>query len=428
MKLMSESWADVDRNDRRVEAGGKPVPSDSPPVPVPAEAPPTSDAPQPTAVADPPTTSPSVFGLRAAWPAVALYAGLRAVAVLVLWGMTEARGLDLAGVLTRFDGGIYIRIATQGYDAAIPLKPDGSLAPTNLAFFPLYPGLIAVVDPVFPGDARVAGIAVSWAAGLAAAWGLYAVGAQLRDRRTGVLLAGLWAVVPHAVVESMSYSETTFTALAAWSLFALLRRRWLTAGVLCLFAGLARPVAPALIAAVGLAALVAVCRRRDGWRPWACMALAPLGFLGYVAWVGERLGRIDGYVFLQREAWLASYNAGQYAVSFAGQILTRPHDLAHYVTTAVVLVALALIVLLVIDRTPWPLVVYAAVIFAAVVGVEGYYHTMARHLLPAFPLLLPVAGALAGTRRARMVVVLTLLAAMSVLYGVYLRLIWQYSP
>ena len=425
---MSESWADVDRNDRRVEAGRGPAPADSPPVPVPADTPATSDTAEQTAVADPPVKSPSGFGLRAAWPAVALYAGLRAVAVLVLWGVTEARGLNLAGVLTRFDGGIYVRIATQGYDAAIPLKPDGSLAPTNLAFFPLYPGLIAVVDPVLPGDARVAAIAVSWVAGLAAAWGLYAVGAQLRDRRTGVLLAGLWAVVPHAVVESMSYSETTFTALAAWSLFALLRRRWLTAGVLCLFAGLARPVAPALIAAVGLAALVTVCRRRDGWRPWVCMALTPLGFLGYVAWVGERLGRFDGYVYLQRESWLASYDAGRYAVSFAIQVLTVPHDLAYYVTTAVVLVALGLLVLLVIDRTPWPLVVYAAVIFGAAVGVDGYYHTMARHLLPAFPLLLPLASALAGTRRPRIIVVLTLLAAMSVWYGVYLRMIWPYSP
>ncbi|HEY3005079.1 MAG TPA: hypothetical protein VGJ44_22220, partial [Kribbellaceae bacterium] len=90
--------------------------------------------------------------------------------------------------------------------------------------------------------------------------------------------------------------------------------------------------------------------------------------------------------------------------------------------------ALALLVLLAIDRTPWPLVVYAAVMFAEVVGVQGYYHTMARHLLPAFPLLLPVAYALAAARRSRVIVVFALLTAASAWYGVYLRLIWEHSP
>jgi hypothetical protein len=371
---------------------------------------------------------PAGFGPRAAWPALALYAGLRAVAMLVLWRAADARGRDLGGVLTRWDGGFYLHLATQGYDTAIPLKPDGGLAPTNLAFFPLYPGLIAALDPVLPGGARVAAIAVSWAAGLAAAWGLYAVGAQLRDRRTGIVLAGLWAVVPHAVVESMGFTEALFTALAAWSLFALLRRRWLTAGVLCLFAGLTRSVAIALIAAVGLAALVAVCQRRDGWRPWLGGALAPLGFLGFVAWVGYRLGRFDGYVYVQRVAWHASYDAGEYALTQMIRILTRPQQLGFYVTTFVVVLALALLVLLAIGRTPWPLVVYAGLMFAAVVGVEGYYHTMARHLLPAFPLLLPVAYGLAAARRSTVVVVFALLTAASAWYGVYLCLIWTSSP
>ena len=398
--------------------GDEPAPTDGRPDPVPGGA----------ARTDPSAKPRAGFGLRAAWPAIALFAGLRAVAVVALWRAADARGLDLGGVLTRFDGGIYLRVAVQGYDTAIPLKPDGSLAPSNLAFFPLYPGLIAAFDPVLPGGPQVAAIALSWAAGLVAAWGLYAVGAQLRDRRTGIVLAGLWAVVPHAVVESMGYTETLFTALAAWSLFALLRRRWLAAGVLCLFAGLTRPVAVALIAAVGLAALVAVCRRRDGWRPWLGGTLAPLGFLGYVAWVGDRLGRFDGYVYLQREAWHASYDAGQYAVTEMIKILDEPSELAFYATTAVVLLALALLALLPFNRTPWPLVVYAAAMFVAVVGVEGYYHTMARHLLPAFPLLLPVAYGLAAARRSTMVVVFALLLAASAWYGVYLRLIWEFSP
>src|SRR5690606_36045782 len=156
--------------------------------------------------------------------------------------------------------------------------------------FPLYPGLIALLDPVLPGGPQAAGLAISWLAGPAAAWGLFAIGAHLRDRRTGVLLVALWAVLPHAVVQSMLYTETLFTALAAWSLYALLRRRWLTSGALCLAAGLLRPTAGALVLAVGLAALAAVWRRRDGWRPWVAGLIAPLGLLGYLGWVAHRLG------------------------------------------------------------------------------------------------------------------------------------------
>jgi hypothetical protein len=110
------------------------------------------------------------------------------------------------------------------------------------------------------------------------------------------------------------------------------------------------------------------------------------------------------------------------------RVLSGPQELGFYVTTLVVLAALALLVLLALHRAPWPLVVYAAVMFAAVVGVQGYYHTTARHLLPAFPLLLPVAYALAAARRSTVIVVFVLLAALSTWYGVYLCLIWGHSP
>lgn len=409
-------------------ADGDPTPTAGRALPAPRGSPRTRDTVGSLpAAASAPTPSPG-FGIRTAWPALALYAGLRCVAVLVLWFAATAHGRDLGSVLGAWDGLHYVHIATHGYPTGLVFRPDGGLFDHDLAFFPLYPGLIAVLNPVLPGGALPAAILVSWAAGLAAAWGLYAVGACLRDRRTGVMLAGLWAVVPHAVVQSMTYTETLFTALAAWSLFALLRRQWLTAGVLCLVAGLTRSTAVALVAAVGLAALIAVCRRRDGWRPWLAGVLAPLGWLGYVAWVGYRLGRADGYLYVQKSGWQVSYDFGRYTLANLIYTLTRQRPLGFYVTTAVLVVALALLVLLVIDRTAWPLVVYTAVMIVAVVGYTGYYHVKARHLLPAFPLLLPIAYGLAAARWSRVVVVFLLLASASAWYGVYLCLFWTGSP
>ena len=55
-----------------------------------------------------------------------------------------------------------------------------------------------------------------------------------------------------------------FRALAAWSLYALLRRQWLTAGALCLLAGASRAAGAVLVAVVMVAAVIALVRRRDG--------------------------------------------------------------------------------------------------------------------------------------------------------------------
>ncbi|NEE18092.1 hypothetical protein G3M58_67965, partial [Streptomyces sp. SID7499] len=131
----------------------------------------------------------------------------------------------------RWDSVWYQRIAENGYRYTVTL-PDGSVH-SDLAFFPLLPALERAVSEVTPLTLGGAGLLVAWTAGLLAAWGIYAVGARLRGRRTGVVLAALWGVYPTAFVQSMAYTETLFTALAAWALYAVLRGRWIVAGALC---------------------------------------------------------------------------------------------------------------------------------------------------------------------------------------------------
>ncbi|BCY07194.1 hypothetical protein [Actinoplanes sp. L3-i22] len=379
-----------------------------------------------TAVTAPAETART--GLAAAWPALVLYAVLRAIGLAVVWVFAAEQHKSLLKLLGNYDAAWYVTIVQRGYDTGIPLTPAGGLATTNLAFFPLFPGLTAIADPVLPGGADVAGIAVSWLAGIAAAWGIYALGAHVRGRTAGILLAGLWAVIPHGFVESMGYTETLFTALAAWSLLALLRRQWITAGVLCTLAGLTRPTGSALIAVLGVSALIAVVRRRDGWRPWVGGAIAPLGFVGYIVWVGDRLGRADGYFHVQKDAWKMSYDFGQYTLRTAHGLLVKAGAPNMYVVTLVVLIAFALLLVLATDRLPWQLTAYSAIILAMSFFGDGYYHSKARLLIPAVPLLIPVAAALARSRRTVVVAVLGLLTLVSALYGVYLSLVWHHSP
>ncbi|GGM46162.1 membrane protein [Micromonospora sonchi] len=354
-------------------------------------------------------------------PALVAYAVIRLVGVVTLYVWARSTGRSPGSRLASSDGIRYLGIAQQGYDGFEKAQSD-------MAFFPLYPGLIAALDRVAPFSNRDAALIVAWLAGLAAAWGLFAIGAYLHDRRTGVLLAALWAAIPHAVVQSMAYSESLFTALAAWALYALLRGHWVTAGVVCLFAGLTRPTSSSLIPVVVLAALVAIVRRRDGWRPWAATLLAPAGWLGYLAWVGSEVGRPDGWFHIQSAGWRSTFDFGAYTFRRGREVLADPTVPQLFVVSVVVLLALMFFVLSLLDRQPWQLLLYSGLLLVTTLGSAGYYHAKARFLLPAFPLLLPAAVALARTGRARAVTVLVAMTAFSTYFGGYLLLIWKWSP
>ncbi|MEV0155896.1 hypothetical protein AB0H57_19430 [Micromonospora sp. NPDC050686] len=412
---------DVAAEDSRDEAS-QPGPHPVPDAPETTTLHPPPDEPTTDAVARPPRRGP-LAALALAWPALLGYAAVRAVGLVTLWIWGSARGSRLEGILAgRYDSDWYLGIAAHGYDHAESLH-------SNMAFFPLYPWLVRLLDQSWALDPQQAALTVSWLGSLAAAWGLFAIGNHLADRRTGVLLAVVWGVVPHAVVESLAYTEAIFTAFAAWALYAVLTDRWLTAGLLCLLAGLTRPTASSLIAVVGLAALVALVRRRaPWWRPLAAMLLAPLGWVGFVVWVGDRTGGLDGWFRIQGEGWNSSFDGGAFTVSRTGEILDSPSRFQHYMVALVLLAALTLFVLSIMDRQPWPLLLYSGLLLVTTIGAAGYYHSKGRFLLPAFALLLPVAGALARARRGRAYPVLVLLTAVSAYFGGYLTLVWTSSP
>jgi hypothetical protein len=367
--------------------------------------------------------------LRLAAPALALYAALRIIGLIVLAAYAHHAGTHLMDVLGRhFDGVWYAQIANHGYDTVLHHKPDGSLATTPVTFFPLFPALIALTKTIFFVSAPVAGVMVAAGAGLIAAWGIFAVGRHLFDRRVGLILVGLWAVLPHAVVESMAYTETVFTAIVAWALLALLRRQWLIAAGLTILAGLTRPTAIPLIAAVCLAALVAVIRRRDSWRPWVALVAAPIGYVGYLLWVGHELGRLDAYFYIQKNAWHIAFDGGADTFRAAERLFTAPERLSFYISGLVVVIAIALLVLTFLDRQPWPVLVYTTTMIILALTVSQYFWAKGRYLIPAFPLLLPIAVALAKSRPRTTVVVLALLTVISTWYGVYLSLVWKSSP
>lgn len=369
---------------------------------------------------------------RRALPAIAVFAVARlaGVAVVTLWA--HRRGdhpRDLLGL--EWDGRWYHRIADWGYGTFIPSWEAPGLRYDDLAFFPLYPMTVRAVDTVLPVGSVTCALLVSWTCAAVAAWGIFAVTDHCYGRRAATALVLLWALLPHAVILSMAYTEPMMTALAAWALHATLTRRWLTAGLLAVLAGLSRPNAVAVTVAVAAAVLAdAKHRQRQGLRQesraWVALLLAPLGWCGYVGWVGLRSGGdtgvvvrvLHGYFEVQRR-WGSEFDFGHYALRHVKHLVLFPDTLSAYLATGLCAAAVLLLALAVLDRMPLPLLVYSAVLVVIALGGANFFSSKPRFLLPAFPLLVPCAGALARARPRAAAVAVVTLAGLSLGYGAY---------
>ncbi len=160
-------------------------------------------------------TRTRLTALRHAAPALLAYAAVRLLGVAVLAMWAGATGGSATYVLSqRWDSNWYTGIAENGYGFTRYLDEGRVLS--DLAFFPLFPGLERLVAEISPLSVPHAGLVISAIASLAAAWGIFAVGDLLYGRRVGVVIAVLWRVLPTAIVQSMAYAESLFTALAAW--------------------------------------------------------------------------------------------------------------------------------------------------------------------------------------------------------------------
>lgn len=331
-------------------------------------------------------------------------------------------------VLATWDGWWYRQIAVHGYDPKLVPVPGATglitLEGNSAAFFPLYPALMRMTSAVTGLGPYGAGLLVSVLASFAAALGVYAVAERFGGRRAGLAAAGLWAVWPGSGVEWAVYSDSLYVALAVWACHAVMTRRWLTAGVLTFAAGLNRPTAAALIAALAVAAVLALRRREDGaLRPLLALALAPLGLLGYLLWVGDRMGDLSGYFKLQSGAWAHRFDYGRQTLDvltsvpvghFGGYLFAYPF--ADVIGVAVVLLAAALLPLLIRLRPPAVLVVHTVLTLALVLGSQQIFANVSRYLLPCFPLFLPLAVAM---RRLSLPVQCTLLGIAALASGSY---------
>jgi hypothetical protein len=368
-------------------------------------------------------------------PAVAVYAGIRLAGLLALLIAADHLGIDAAERLRTFDAEWLLRLAQDGYGQLVPpATASNPHALSNLAFFPLYPGLVRLVTTVTGLDVLAAGFTVTALSGVAAAVGVDRFGRLLPGgRRGGLILVALWACWPHSIVLAMPYTEALFVALAAWSLVAVLTRHWIAAGVLALLAGATRPLGTALAGALVVAALVAVVHalvreRRFLWRALAGAVLAPLGFLAYWGWLWARTGQPDAWFWVQDHEWHSTFDGGRFTLHAVERAAYGQLPLVLLVNVLVVVVAVVLLLALLVERPPLAVALYALLGTLTVVGATGYTQSKARFLLCLFPLLVPLARVLARAPWRTTVVLLAGSVVVSAWYNAFVLTVWTSSP
>ncbi|WP_045312795.1 membrane protein [Lentzea aerocolonigenes] len=336
------------------------------------------------------------------------------------------------GELKTWDGEWFLGIAAGGYNDVPGRLTDAAgrrSAETPLAFFPGYPALVRWVDSLPGVTVEGAAFAVSLISGLFCAYGLFVLGRAVRGGSvpSGLILVTLFAASPMAVVLSMTYSEATFCAFAVWALVGVVKKRWILAGVSCAAAGLVRPTAGALIAAVVLAAVVAVIADKRDWRAWVGALAAPLGLLGYLAWVAIRTRDLAGWFGVQQRGWGSKFDGGSATWKFALEHLGNPRSELETGTVWLLVLAIVLVFYAFQRRLEWPLIVYAIGVIVMDIGSNGLMNSKARLLLPAFTLLVPLALVLARRRLSTVLTVLGLAVLFSAWFGAYSLAVWQYA-
>jgi len=363
--------------------------------------------------------------------AVAVYLLIRAVGFAVLYWYAAAHDSSVSVALTKWDGHWFLGIADHGY-RGVPLDLVDAFGrrtdATAFAFFPGYPSLVAGVALLPWVSVFGAALGVNVVSGTVAAVGLGRLGSTITGSpRVGLLLVVLFAAAPMGVVLSMTYSEALFCALGVWALNGVLGQRWMLAGVCTAFAGLVRPTAAALVLAVVLAAVVAMVRRRGGWRPWVAALLAPLGLLGYLSWVGWQTHSLFGWFTLQSTGWNSGFDGGVASWRYLVHEIGAPGQLMEVASVLIVLAGVGLVALGVAARMPWPVLFYGVGVTIMAVASNGLMPSKPRLLLPAVVLALPVAVGLAKRRWVTQLAVVLGVVVASAWLGAYALVVYPYA-
>lgn len=337
--------------------------------------------------------------LRRLLTPVAIFAGSRIVIGIALFVvgvlLPGASGLRL---FFDWDGAHYLTIARDGYPPLFP--PEGGYRAES-AFFPLLAWLARWLDVASPLSLRASAVVVSLASatgGIAMVWALAAD--TLRDRPAATRAIVLLALWPASVTLTMFYSDSLLLLLGAACLLFLRREQWLAAGLAAMFATASRPNAIALAPACLFAAVMA-WRSKRSLLPFMAPALAPLGMVGYFAFLYVRLGDFFLWFKAEKQGWGGGFDFGRHFVVdlVIGGLADPTGNVGSLFSGVAGLVGIALLVWALRARLPGEQVVFAAVALVLALGA-GFGASLPRYVMNAFPLFFAPGRDLSNTATA----------------------------
>ncbi len=297
----------------------------------------------------------------------------------------------ITDVLTSWDGKWYFALIRDSYPSRIPPNVTWDDYQARTAFFPVYPDLVRIFDRILPGGDVFAGILLNFIFGAIAVYLVGRLAKELFDEQVAYRAMLLMALFPGSFVLSFTYSEATLLVLAAGCLLCLHRHHWLAAGVLASIGAATRPNGIALIAACGVAALIAIKQDRE-WRSLSAVLLAPIGFVWFHLFLYDRTGEDLAWFRTQGEAWDEGTSFGLTAIRNTVEAFTRPLSSPTDIITGVsFLTMLALLYAGYRKRLPWPIVTYCAVVLILMLA-PSTVTARPRFLYTAFPLLISAAA------------------------------------
>ncbi|MFI5841795.1 mannosyltransferase family protein [Catenuloplanes sp. NPDC051500] len=308
-------------------------------------------------------------GIRSPWRAafiVAIAAWSAATAIrLAITALTPHGVMDWV----QWDAVLYVRIAEAGYHVGGPSYP---------AFFPLYPLLIRLADPILPGG----GIASALVIANLSAIGALALLHRLAEHETDPLTAqrAVWFLTasPMGFFLFVGYNESLFLMLSIGALYAARKGHWWVAGSLGALSSATRLFGVLLMLPLAIEYL-----RHAGWQPRRIrldvlgIALVPMGVVAYSIYCWRELGSPMAFSAAQ-DQWSRQYTipGGAWVIS-AGQSdgWLGPQTLGSIIDAGSMLVVVVLMILCVVGPYRFRLdqaylVAYSAICVLLVLSTE----------------------------------------------------------
>ena len=311
---------------------------------------------------------------------------------------------SLSRVITSWDGSHFIDIARSGYPIGQPLS-----ASFRLAFFPLWPALLALLVRL-PVDLGVVVVAFGVVSTLVSAVLLQRLLVERIGAREATLVTLLWAALPPNWVYLSAYSESLFVVIELLLLLSMQRRSHRAVAVFALLIGLCRP--QGLIWAAAAALWMMRSNQRVVTRViGACVALA--GFALWQIAVSVATGIPFGWFAVEAlPGWGQGVGVAPFAAAIDAIAALPTGVIDRRIAMIPIMIGTAAALVLLIRRRrlmlgTWPTIASTALVFFLAGGIGS----IPRYISGAPLILLGVTKYLSGSKVREAVAVGLLLAA-----------------